>query len=103
MSMSKSISPATVECLNPRTGRSMNIDRTIYELFSKAIYHTLKANKAVTYSEMVEGIYECFKKQKTHFPGSVGWYAVTVKNDMEARGIITAYTEKGRKLNCLAK
>jgi hypothetical protein len=92
-----------VECLNPNTGGRMNIDKAIYDLFSKAIYHSLKAGKELTYLQIVEGIYNCFKKQKTKFGGSVGWYAVTVKNDMEARGIIEAVTIKGKKLNRLKK
>lgn len=90
-----------VECLNPNTGGRMNIDKNIYELFSKAIYHVLKANKALTFSQIADGVHECFEQQKTKFDGSVGWYTVSVKNDMEARGIIEAFTENGRKLNRL--
>ena len=88
-----------VECLNPNTGSSMNIDKEVYDLFSKAIFHTLKKSSPLTYSEIVEGINDCFRQQKTKFNGSVGWYAVTVKHDMHARGIIEVYTEKGRKLH----
>lgn len=39
----------------------MNIDKGIYDLFSEAIYHTLKKGKALTYTEIDEGIEECFK------------------------------------------
>jgi hypothetical protein len=92
-----------VECLNPNTGGRMNIDKQTYDLFSKAIYHSLKAGKELTYSQIVEGIKNCFKEQKTKFDGSVGWYAVTVKNDMEARGVIEAVTIKGKKLYRLKK
>ena len=92
-----------VECLNPNTGGSMKIDRDIYDLISKAIYHTLKKEKAVTFTELVEGIEDCFKKQKTKFDRSVGWYAVTVKNDMHARGVIEEYSEKGKKMHRLKK
>ena len=91
------------ECLNPNTGGRMNIDTTIYDLFSKAIYHTLKKNGPLTYSEIVEGVNDCFKQQKTKFDGSVEWYAVTIKNDMHARGIIEVFTEKGKKLHRLPK
>jgi len=94
---------AKVECLNPNTGGKMNIDKEIYEVISKAIYHSLKAGKALTFTELTEGVEDCFKKQKTKFDKSVGWYTVTVKNDMEARGIIEAFTEKGKKLNRLKK
>ncbi len=38
--------PQKVECLNPNTGGKMNIDKGTYDLFSKAIYHTLKKEGA---------------------------------------------------------
>lgn len=99
MSASKA---AVVECLNPNTGRRMNIDKKTYDLFSKAIYHTVKAGKAITYTQIVEGVKDYFKKQNTKFDGSIGWYAVSVKHDMHARGILKVYTEKGKKLHSIA-
>ena len=93
---------AKVECLNPNTGGSMKIDKDVYDLFSKAIYHTVKSGKAITYTQIVEGVNDCLKKQKSKFSGSVGWYTVTVKHDMHARGILKVYTEKGKKLHSLA-
>ena len=75
--------PVKVECLNPHTGRKINMDAEIYELFSKAIYHTLKKlqvtkdrEKGITYTEIVNGIKKCFKEKKTNFKGSIEWYAV---------------------------
>lgn len=91
-----------VECLNPNTGGRMNVDADTYELFSKAIYHTLMGGKLLTYTEMVNGVKDCFQKQKTAFNGSVSWYAVTVKNDMHAKGVIEVVTEKSRKLHRLS-
>ena len=92
-----------VECLNPNTGGRMNIDAVTYELFSKAIYHTLKEGNALTYTQIVDGIHDCFKKQKTKFDGSVEWYAVTVKNDMQSKGVMETFIEKGKKLHRLVK
>ena len=92
-----------VECRNPNTGGRMNIDASTYDLFSKAIYHTLMGDKALTYSQIADGIYDCFKQQKTKFDGSVEWYAVTVKNDMQSRGVIEVFNEKGKKLHRLKK
>jgi hypothetical protein len=92
-----------VECLNPNTGRRMNIDKPTYDLFSKAIYHTLKKEGAISFTALVEGIEDCFQQQKTKFDGAVGWYAVTVKHDMQARGVIDVFTEKGKKLHRLKK
>ncbi len=91
-----------IECLNPNTGRKMNIDKNIYELFRKAICHTLKKNKqGITYTDLVTGVKKCFKDQGTIFKGAVGWYTVTVKNDLDATGIIETFTEKGKKIHRL--
>ena len=92
-----------VECLNPNTGRRMNVEKSTYDHFSKAIYHTLKKNGAITFTQIVEGVYDCFKQQNTKFDGTVEWYAITVKNDMHARGVIEVFNEKGKKLHRLKK
>src|SRR5215204_295202 len=84
MIMNKASAQEKVECLNATTGGRMNIDKNIYDQISK-------------------GVYDCFKKQGTKFEGSVGWYTVTVKKDMEARGIIKVFTEKGKKLHNIKK
>lgn len=90
-----------VECLNPNTGGRMSIAKDTYDLFSKAIRQTLKNGKALTYTQIVEGVEDFFKKQNTHFDGSISWYCVTIKNDMESRGAIETFVEKGKKLHRL--
>ncbi len=95
---------AKIECLNPNTGRKMKINGKIYEPFSKVIYHTLKENKeGITYTDIVDGIKKCFQEERTVFVGSIGWYVITVKHDMEATGVIETFTEKGKKLHRLKK
>ena len=95
-------STGKVECLNPNTGGKMNIDTTVYDLFSKAIYHTLKKSKqGVSYTDIVSGVKRCFRTKGTIFNRSIEWYAVTVKNDMVANSVIETFTEKGKKLHRL--
>jgi hypothetical protein len=101
--MTTATKTAKVECLNPNTGRRMNIDKATYDLFSKAIYHTLKEKGASTFTQVVEGVYDCFQKQKTKFNGAVEWYSISVKNDMHAKGVIEVFIEKGKKLHRLKK
>lgn len=101
--MATATKPQKVECLNPNTGRKMNIDKGIYDVISKAIYHTLKKEGAVTFTQLDEGVRECLKEQKTNFEGHVGWYTVLVKHDMHARGLIDVFVEKGKKLHRLKK
>jgi hypothetical protein len=91
------------ECLNPNTGGRMNIDAATYDLFSKAITYTLQGDQPLTYTQIVEGVKTCFQQQQTTFNGSVEWYAVTVKNDLQSRGILEVFTERGKKLHRLAK
>jgi hypothetical protein len=91
-----------VECLNPHTGRRMNIDAPIYNMVSKAVYHSLKKNpNVIAYAQIVTEVKKYFKERKTSFKRSVEWYTVTVKNDLEAKGIIKTHVEKGKKLNRL--
>jgi hypothetical protein len=86
-----------IECVNPNTGRKMKIDAATYNFFSDAIYHSLQENKqGISFTELVNGIKKYFKKQKTEFKGSVGWCAITVKNDLEVSGAITFSIEKGK-------
>lgn len=79
----------------------MSIAKDIYDLISKAIRQTLKGGKALTFTQIAEGVEDRLKKQNTPFSGSVPWYCVTIKNDMESRGTIETFIEKGRKLHRL--
>jgi hypothetical protein len=92
---------AKTECLNPNTGRKMFMETGRYEPIRAAIIKTLQGGKALTWTQLSEGVQNQLKKDKTPFEGSVEWYAISVKNDLEARGIIESFTEKGKKLNKL--
>lgn len=98
--MPASTKPAKTECRNPNTG-SMNIDAATYELFAKAITHTLQGDKQLTYTQLVAGVKDFFQQQQINFGGSVEWYSVTVKNALQSEGIIEVFTRKGRKLHHL--
>jgi hypothetical protein len=97
------VSAGKHECLNPRTGRSMRIAKETYELFYEAVTHVLREDGPLSFSGIVDRVQAYFKNHKIKFEGSVDWYAITVKNDLEARGKIETVIEKGRKLNRLSK
>ncbi len=93
-----------VTCVHPVTGRRLQIDRHTYELFSSAIINVLKGHSGgLTFSEMVEGITKELKNKKIRFEGSVPWYAVSIKQDMETRKLIVCDTVKGKKLHLLSR
>ncbi|PWT95197.1 MAG: hypothetical protein C5B52_18340 [Bacteroidetes bacterium] len=89
------------ECLNPNTGRKMNIPTEIYNKMHAAIQNSLKNGKELTYTEIVESVIEYFSKKQVDFERSVEWYAVTVKHDMQSRGELIPFIQKGKKLHRL--
>jgi hypothetical protein len=101
MPTTKTSAKEKIACLNPHSGREMNIDKDIYDLFSKAIKNALKNKKTLTFTELTQAIKANFTKSKIKFDRSLDWYAVTIKNDMDARGQIKVYMEKGKKLHAL--
>ncbi|HVF96369.1 MAG TPA: hypothetical protein VM871_03565 [Flavisolibacter sp.] len=54
--MTTAAKPQNAECLNPNRGGRMNIDKSTYDLFSKAIYHTLKKEGAITFTQIIDGV-----------------------------------------------
>ena len=62
--MATTSKPQKAELINPNTGRRMNIDKTTYDIISKAIYHVLKKEGAITFTQLLEGVEKCLKEQK---------------------------------------
>ena len=60
--MANKTSPQKVECLNPNTGGHMNIDKNIYDLFSKAILENTPVptalEDAVNNMKVIEAIFK---------------------------------------------
>ncbi|MER3464825.1 MAG: hypothetical protein C4329_10855 [Chitinophagaceae bacterium] len=71
-------------------------------MIATAIRSELKGHKKLTYTALAKAVHQYFNEKNISFDGSVEWYTVTVKNDMEARGIISVINEKGKKLNSLS-
>jgi hypothetical protein len=94
---------AKIQCIHPEGKHAPAIAMDTYALFEKAIYHALKGKKqGLTFTQLTDEVGKCFKQQKIKFPGSVGWYAVAVKNHMESTGVIKTSTVKGSKMHTLA-
>ncbi|MBV9988473.1 MAG: hypothetical protein JO301_12400 [Chitinophagaceae bacterium] len=93
---------AKIQCIHPEGKQAPAIAMDTYALFEKAIYHALKGKKnGLTFTQLTDEVNKCFRQQKTKFSGSVGWYAVAVKNHMEATGIIKTIMVKGAKMHSL--
>lgn len=88
---------------HPRTGSGFAIDEAIYKPFKAAILESLKGNKGKTFTELTDDVVKLIRKRIPAFKGSIPWYTISIRLDLETKGIVETFTEKGKKLNRLAK
>ena len=88
---------------HPRTQRQIKIDAAIYGSFKAAIIQSLKGSKGKTFTELTDDVVKIIRKKMPAFKGAIPWYTISIRLDMETRGIIETFVEKGKKLNRLKK
>jgi len=88
---------------HPRSGREMKIDPEVYSNFKTAILQSLKTTKGKTFTELTDDVVKIIKKKMPGFKKSIPWYTISVRLDLETKGIVETYMEKGKKLNRLKK
>jgi len=71
--------------LHPEGKKGVNIDADKYQIVRDTLSAILKEHAEISYQEMNK---LAVSRLKGHFRGSVPWYVVTVKLDLEARGVI---------------
>jgi hypothetical protein len=101
--MAKSIKAKKTTTTHPRTGSEFTIDSAIYEPFKAAILQSLKASKGKTFTELTDDVVKIIKKKMPDFKKSIPWYTISIRLDLETRGIVETFVEKGKKLNRLKK
>ena len=100
--MAKAISKKTV-ITHPESRRETKIDSSIYDPFKTAILQSLKGSKGKTFSELTDEVVKNIKKKFPAFKGSIPWYTISILRDLETRGIVENFVEKGKKFNRLKK
>jgi hypothetical protein len=88
---------------HPVTGTERKFDSAIYEPFKAAIIKSLKGSKGKTFTELTDDVVRIIKKEMPGFKKSIPWYTISVRLDLETRGIVETFVEKGKKLNRLKK
>ncbi|TMI65645.1 MAG: hypothetical protein E6H07_06965 [Bacteroidetes bacterium] len=86
---------------HPRTGREMKIDATVYEPIKAAILQSLKRSRGKTFTDLSDDVVKIIKKKMPEFKKSIPWYTISILLDLQTRGIVETFTEKGKKLNRL--
>lgn len=74
-----------IHTLHPEGKAGVRIDSAKYNLIKKAIIKILTKRKMITFEELAEEVVALLEKR---FQGSVLWYYITVKLDLEARKLI---------------
>ena len=101
--MAKALQPKKTITTHPRTGSKFSINAEIYTPFKAAILQSLKGSKGKTFTELTDDVVKIIRKKMPGFKKSIPWYTISIRLDLETRGIIETFIEKGRKLNRLTK
>ena len=101
--MAKSFKVKKVIVTHPQTGTERKFDTAIYEPVKAAILQSLKGSKGKTFTELTEDVVQIIRKKMPGFKRSIPWYTISIRLDLESRGIVETFDEKGRKLNRLKK
>ncbi len=88
---------------HPESGRQMRIDAGTYEAVSKAILKSLKGSNGKSFTELKNDVAAILKKTLPGFKGSIDWYTITIKLNLETKKIVETVVVKGKKLNRLKK
>jgi len=89
-----------IKTLHPDPAKQgVNIDRAKYDLVRSGIFCVLAEDSVMKPMKMFEAVADLLSGQ---MEGSIAWYAVSVKLDMEARGEIAHDRKKG-SLNLTGK
>ena len=88
---------------HPVTGTERKFDAAIYEPVKSAILESLKGSKGKTFTELTDDVTKIIRKKIPGFKKSVPWYTISIRLDLETKGIIETFVEKGKKLNRLKK
>ena len=74
-----------IRTLHPDGKTGVNIEVSKYERIKQAILDSIQQRGVISFKELPAAVEENLKEP---FDGSIGWYTVSVKLDLEARGVI---------------
>ena len=101
--MAKAVKPKKTVVTHPRTGTELKFDSAIYEPIKAALLQSLKGSKGKTWTGLSDDVVKIIRKKMPGFKRSIPWYTISIRLDLETRGIVETFTEKGKKLNRLSK
>ena len=88
---------------HPRTQREKKIDAVVYTAIKAAIIQSLKGSSGKSFTELTDDVVRIIRKKMPGFKGAIPWYTISIRLDLETRGVVETFIEKGKKLNRLKK
>ena len=98
--MAKTVSKKII-VTHPVTGTKRKFDASIYEPIKAAILQSLKGSKGKTFTGLTDDVVKIIRKKLPGFKGSIPWYTISIRLDLETRSIVETFTERGKKMNRL--
>jgi hypothetical protein len=99
--MAKTSKPEKIIVTHPLTGTERKFDAAIYNPVRDAIIQSLKGSKGKTFTDLTDDVVKIIRKKVPGFKGSIPWYTISIRLDLETRGVVETFTLKGKKLNRL--
>ncbi|HEY9177174.1 MAG TPA: hypothetical protein VIN07_05765 [Flavipsychrobacter sp.] len=90
-----------IQLVHPAGKNAPRISTETYLLISDAIIKVLQQQQPLSFADMAREVRQYVSANSPGFEGSVEWFTVSIKQHMEAEGIIETVTEKGRKMHRL--
>lgn len=101
--MAKAVKNEKIVVTHPATGTERKFDAAIYEPVKNAILQSLAGSAGKTFTELTDNVVKIIRKKLPGFKKSIPWYTISVRLDLESRGIVETFIEKGKKLNRLKR
>lgn len=99
--MAKTVQPKKITTTHPRTGTRFSIDMEIYTPFKDAILQSLRGSQGKSFAQLSADVEKIIQKKLPGFKKSIPWYTISIRLDLETKGMIETFKEKGIKLSRL--
>ncbi len=90
-----------IQLVHPDGKNAPRISVDTYKLVSDAIIEVLKKHQPMSFTDLAREVRKQVTTNNPEFTGSVEWFTVSVKQHMEAEGLLETTVIKGRKMHRL--
>lgn len=90
-----------IQLVHPAGKNAPRISVDTYKMLKDAIIEVLQKSQPMSFTDLAREVRKHVTTNNPEFTGSVEWFTVSVKQHMEAEGLIETTVIKGRKMHRL--